>query len=61
MDALKLRSTGFKYVNQLRPKTQKLQREKRRSKLRDLMVVRIMKSMRQAQLRQKRIQEISKG
>ena len=61
MDALKLRSTGFKYVNQLRPKTQKLQREKRRSKLRDLMVVRIMKSMRQAQLRQKRVQEISKG
>jgi hypothetical protein len=46
MDVLKLRSTGFKYVNQCRPITQKLQRERRNTKLRDLIVARVIKHIR---------------
>lgn len=61
MDALKLRSTGFKYINQLRPQTQKIQRERRNTKLRDLIVSRLLKSISQAQLKHHRFQEISKG
>lgn len=62
MDALKLRSTGFKYVNKCRPQTQQVARDRRRSKLRDLIVVRLIKAMgNQCHLKRRRLNELSKG
>lgn len=62
MDALKLRSTGFKYVNKCRPQTQQVARDRRRSKLRDLIVVRLIKAMgNQWHLKRRRLNELSKG
>jgi hypothetical protein len=63
MDALKLRSTGFKYVNnKSRPQTQQVARDRRRSKLRDLIVVRLIKAMSsQCHLKRRRLNELSKG
>lgn len=62
MDVLQLRSTGFKYINQCRPATQKIANERRKTKLRDLLVTRVLKSIsNQNLLKRRRLNDISKG